>query len=254
MVPAATVRPDVTRRVVLLCFLGILAEGYDVGVMGAILPTLATDPHWRLSPLELGTLTSYALLGMLVGGALCVIVLFLRRFLPESPRWLMIKGRNEEAEAIVAGARAELGDLPTPTDFSNLEGRGVQGVVDGRLAVIGRETMLEEWSLNMPEALARAKEQAESDGETAVVVAWDGAVGGVLTVADAVKETSAEAIRQFRDLGLTPVLLTGDLAHFRENYEGNGVPVFNTDRAATLARRRRQRRPSVAAIPARSRC
>lgn len=71
MVPAATVRPDVTRRVVLLCFLGILAEGYDVGVMGAILPTLATDPHWRLSPLELGTLTSYALLGMLVGGALC---------------------------------------------------------------------------------------------------------------------------------------------------------------------------------------
>ncbi|MBN6753066.1 copper-translocating P-type ATPase [Kocuria palustris] len=114
------------------------------------------------------------------------------------------------ARAITRGARERVGALPTVESFQNLEGRGVQGVVDGRLAVIGRETMLQEWSLQMPEALARAKEQAESDGETAVVVAWDGAVGGVLTVADAVKETSAEAIRQFRDLGLTPVLLTGD--------------------------------------------
>ncbi|MFP5368154.1 MAG: heavy metal translocating P-type ATPase, partial [Actinomycetes bacterium] len=74
----------------------------------------------------------------------------------------------------------------------------------------GRESMLEDWSLTMPAELARAKAQAESARESAVVVAWDGEVRGVLTVADAIKETSVEAIAQFRALGLTPVLLTGD--------------------------------------------
>ncbi|WP_144790398.1 cation-translocating P-type ATPase [Kocuria palustris] len=114
------------------------------------------------------------------------------------------------ARAITRGARERAGSLPAVESFQNLEGRGVQGVVDGRLVAVGRETMLSEWSLEMPADLGRIKAEAESDGETAVVVAWDGAVRGVLTVADTVKETSAEAIRQFRDLGLTPVLLTGD--------------------------------------------
>ncbi|MHA7224351.1 heavy metal translocating P-type ATPase [Arthrobacter sp. RHLT1-20] len=114
------------------------------------------------------------------------------------------------AQAIARGATERVGDLPTPESFKNIEGRGVQGVVDGHLVIIGREAMLEDWSLTMPADLARVKAQAESARETAVVVAWDGEVRGVLTVADAIKETSAEAIAQFRALGLTPVLLTGD--------------------------------------------
>jgi AAHS family benzoate transporter-like MFS transporter len=56
--------------VVTLCWIAIFSEGYDVGVLGAILPALATDPSWRLTPLELGALGSYTLLGMLVGGLL----------------------------------------------------------------------------------------------------------------------------------------------------------------------------------------
>ncbi|MDI3243201.1 heavy metal translocating P-type ATPase [Arthrobacter sp. AL08] len=114
------------------------------------------------------------------------------------------------AQAIARGATQRVGDLPTPESFKNVEGRGVQGVVDGHLVIIGRETMLEDWSLTMPVDLARVKAQAEAARETAVVVAWDGQVRGVLTVADAIKDTSAEAIAQFRALGLTPVLLTGD--------------------------------------------
>jgi cation transport ATPase len=55
-----------------------------------------------------------------------------------------------------------------------------------------------------------AKAAAEAEGRTAVAVGWDGAARGVLVVADAIKDTSAEAIRQLRELGLTPVLLTGD--------------------------------------------
>jgi P-type Cu+ transporter len=62
----------------------------------------------------------------------------------------------------------------------------------------------------LPVTLARAKEAAEAEGRTAVVVARDGEALGVLTVADAIKETSAEAVRRLRALGLTPVLLTGD--------------------------------------------
>ena len=114
------------------------------------------------------------------------------------------------AQAIARGATERVGDLPIPESFKNVEGRGVQGVVEGHLVIVGRESMLADWSLTMPADLARAKAQAESARETAVVVAWDGEVRGVLTVADAIKDTSAEAIAQFRALGLTPVLLTGD--------------------------------------------
>jgi Cu+-exporting ATPase len=62
----------------------------------------------------------------------------------------------------------------------------------------------------LPEALARAKAEAQTEGRTAVVVTRDGVALGVVTVADAIKETSAEAVRALRGLGLTPVLLTGD--------------------------------------------
>ncbi|MBR1219203.1 MFS transporter [Bradyrhizobium sp. U87765 SZCCT0131] len=56
--------------VVALCWIAIFSEGYDVGVLGAILPALATDASWKLTPLELGALGSYTLLGMLAGGLL----------------------------------------------------------------------------------------------------------------------------------------------------------------------------------------
>ncbi|HEX5565708.1 MAG TPA: HAD-IC family P-type ATPase, partial [Streptomyces sp.] len=74
----------------------------------------------------------------------------------------------------------------------------------------GREKLLADRSLELPRELAEAKAAVEEKGRTAVVVAWDGTVRGVLTVADAVKDTSAEAIRELRALGLSPVLLTGD--------------------------------------------
>ncbi|MEC3893687.1 heavy metal translocating P-type ATPase [Nocardiopsis sp. LDBS1602] len=116
------------------------------------------------------------------------------------------------ARAIATGATVRVGDLPTPEDFANIEGRGVQGVVDGHAVLVGRVALLEEWSQELPEELKRAFSRAESEGRTAVAVGWDGRARGVLVVADTVKPTSAEAIRQFRDLGLKPILLTGDNA------------------------------------------
>ncbi|WP_153457287.1 heavy metal translocating P-type ATPase [Streptomyces smaragdinus] len=114
------------------------------------------------------------------------------------------------ARAIADGAIERGASLPVPESFENVAGLGVQGVVDGHAVLVGREKLLGQWSITLPPELASAKAAAEAEGRTAVAVAWDGAARGVLTVADAVKDTSAEAIGQLRALGLTPVLLTGD--------------------------------------------
>ncbi|MFC6066512.1 heavy metal translocating P-type ATPase [Streptomyces ochraceiscleroticus] len=114
------------------------------------------------------------------------------------------------AQAVAAGASAKVGTLPTPEDFANIAGLGVQGVVDGHAVLVGREKLLAEWAIELPAELGRAKNEAEARGRTAIAVAWDGEARAVLEVADAVKETSPEAIRRLRALGLTPILLTGD--------------------------------------------
>ncbi|MCZ4610593.1 heavy metal translocating P-type ATPase, partial [Streptomyces sp. Lzd4kr] len=114
------------------------------------------------------------------------------------------------ARALADGAMEKLGSLPTPEDFANVPGLGVQGIVDGHAVLVGRERLLEEWAMELPEPLRQAKSDAEAAGRTAIAVAWDGEARAVLEVADAVKETSPEAIRRLRALGLTPILLAGD--------------------------------------------
>ncbi|WP_018639042.1 heavy metal translocating P-type ATPase [Parafrankia elaeagni] len=114
------------------------------------------------------------------------------------------------AAAVARGARERVGDLPDVEQFSNLEGLGVQGVVDGHAVLIGRAALLEKWSQPLPPDLTTARTTAEAAGRTAVGVAWDGKARAVLVVADVVKPTSAQAVAQLRRLGLTPVLLTGD--------------------------------------------
>ncbi|MGW2647744.1 heavy metal translocating P-type ATPase [Streptomyces sp. NPDC001393] len=108
------------------------------------------------------------------------------------------------ARAIATGAEERAGALPPVEHFENVPGRGVRGRVDGREVAVGRLYD------DLPEDLAGAAREAEQQGRTAVVAGWDGRARGVLAVADAVKETSAEAVRELRALGLKPVLLTGD--------------------------------------------
>ncbi|MEU1637039.1 heavy metal translocating P-type ATPase, partial [Nonomuraea sp. NPDC005701] len=114
------------------------------------------------------------------------------------------------AQAIAKGAAARVGDLPTPEDFANVEGLGVQGIVEGHAVLVGRPRLLEEWSQHLSSDLERALHAAQAGGRTAVAVGWDGKARAVLVVADVIKPTSKEAIQQLRALGLTPVLLTGD--------------------------------------------
>ncbi|MGP4103813.1 heavy metal translocating P-type ATPase [Nonomuraea sp. KM90] len=114
------------------------------------------------------------------------------------------------AQAIAKGATARVGELSSPEDFANVEGLGVQGIVDGHAVLVGRPRLLEEWSQHLPANLERDLHVAQAAGRTAVAVGWDGQARAVLVVADVVKPTSKEAIAQLRAQGLTPVLLTGD--------------------------------------------
>ena len=89
------------------------------------------------------------------------------------------------ARAVAGAARAEVGALPGVEGFRNLPGSGVEGIVDGHRVEVGRRS-------------------------GAITVAWDGEARGTLTVRDTVKASSREAVRLLEQLGLTPVLLTGD--------------------------------------------
>ncbi|MET0908959.1 MAG: HAD-IC family P-type ATPase, partial [Ilumatobacteraceae bacterium] len=104
-------------------------------------------------------------------------------------------------QAVTVAAAAEVGPLPQVDDFNNVAGLGVQGVVDGPgdtsyAVVVGRPALLAEWSQPLPTELTKAMHAAEADGHT--------------VVADTVKPTSVAAIAGLLDLGLRPVLLTGD--------------------------------------------
>ncbi|MBA3264164.1 MAG: copper-translocating P-type ATPase [Thermoleophilaceae bacterium] len=135
----------------------------------------------------------------------------------DRPEALRLAGAVEDAsehpiaQAIADAARAELGGLPRIEGFANREGLGVEGVVgSGRTVVVGRPSLLGERGLPIPAELDRARREAEASGRTAVLAGWDGAVQAIFVVADTVKPGSVEAVRRLRQLGLRPVLLTGD--------------------------------------------
>jgi Cu+-exporting ATPase len=112
------------------------------------------------------------------------------------------------ARAVAEGAARAEGPLPAVEDFVSVPGLGVRGVVEGHEVLAGRARMLRDAGVELPDGLLEAATAVK--GRTAVFAARDGKALGALTVADAVKETSAEAVRELRALGLTPVLLTGD--------------------------------------------
>ena len=114
------------------------------------------------------------------------------------------------AQAIARAAENELGALPPVEAFNNREGLGVEGVVEGHAIVAGRPALMSDWALRLPPELEAAKARAESEGRTAIAAGWDGGLQALLVVSDTVKPTSAAAVAELKELGLRPVLLTGD--------------------------------------------
>ena len=141
------------------------------------------------------------------------------------------------ARAIVRAA----GDVPPVESFQNVEGLGAMGVVEGHAVLVGRQNLLSDYAVRLPAELRAAQDDAESRGQTAVLVAWDGAAHAVLVVADTIKPTSREAIDQLKALGLKPVLLTGDnstvAAHIAAEVGIDQVisEVMPADKAAVVA-------------------
>jgi Cu+-exporting ATPase len=133
------------------------------------------------------------------------------------------------AVAIAARAKEEFTLLPAVHEFANAAGLGVQGAVGDRAVAVGSPSFLANWGQSrrrfqpfpsygeekagndrLPPVLEGARREAEARGQTAIAVGWDGEARGLLVVADTVKPTSREAIAELRELGLRPVLLTGD--------------------------------------------
>jgi P-type Cu+ transporter len=93
--------------------------------------------------------------------------------------------------------------------FQNFAGRGVLAVVENRAIAAGNLSLMKEFSINTTEA-DFAVRKFSSEGKTSVYVAIDGRLGGVVAIADTIKESAKEAVRQLRDRGIEVVMVTGD--------------------------------------------
>jgi P-type Cu+ transporter len=114
------------------------------------------------------------------------------------------------AQAIASAASDVVGRLPAVESFTSRAGLGIEAVVEGRAILVGRPAMLAELGIDLDEALDARFAEEEARGHTVVAAAFDGRPAGLFVVTDRIKPSSAEAISQLRDLGLEPVLLTGD--------------------------------------------
>ena len=135
----------------------------------------------------------------------------------DAGRVLALAGALEDASAhpiaraVADAARQAHGALAPVTEFASHDGRGVTGLAEGCAVAVGRRTWLEaDLGMCTSPELLRVAESAEASGRTPVWVGWDGAVRGMVVIADAVKPHAAEAVASLRHLGLRPVLLTGD--------------------------------------------
>jgi len=115
------------------------------------------------------------------------------------------------ADAVVAGATARGLSMADCEEFQSLPGKGVQGRVGDRAVALGNEALLGDLGID-PSGLAASAETARAGGATAVYVAIDGRLAGLLEVSDPIKTNAAAALRALRAEGLRVVMLTGDNA------------------------------------------
>jgi Cu+-exporting ATPase len=113
------------------------------------------------------------------------------------------------AEAIVESAEAQGAARLEATEFESVTGKGVRGNVEGRAVALGNTAMMEEMGLDTAQAEERA-DALRADGKTAMFVAVDGRLAGIVAVADPIKESTAQAIKELHAQGLRVIMATGD--------------------------------------------
>jgi P-type Cu+ transporter len=219
--------------------LGLLIKGPEVLESTRLIDTVVLD--------KTGTVTS---------GEMSVVAVHAAPGVDET-EVLRLAGAVEDASehpiaaAIAARAREEVGSLPSVAAFASEAGVGVRGVVGTYAIAVGRasdDSLSTLWPIGtqsrhaLPSQFAAARGEAEALGQTAIVVGWDCEARGLIVVADTVKPSSSEAISQLRELGLRPVLLTGDNeATARAVAAEVGIDeviaeVLPSEKAATVAR------------------
>jgi Cu2+-exporting ATPase len=127
-------------------------------------------------------------------------------------RWTAAAESGSEhpiAQAIVAGARERGIDAPPASSFNAVSGEGIQATVDGRALVVGNRRFLEGRQARIGGLSDRAADLARA-GNTAVYVAVDGTAAGIVAVADAIKPNALRAVERLKELGIEPVMMTGD--------------------------------------------
>jgi Cu+-exporting ATPase len=184
--------------------LGILIKGPEVLESTRRVDTIVLDKTGTVTAGEMTLLRTVAASG--TGDEVQVLDAHILRFAGA----VESASQHPIARAVAKAAMDRLGALPAVDEFSNIDGLGVEGIVDGRKALVGRPRLLAERGIELPAELDEARVVAESEGATAVAVAWDGTARAILVVGDVVKPASAEAVARLRGLGLTPILLTGD--------------------------------------------
>jgi Cu+-exporting ATPase len=110
----------------------------------------------------------------------------------------------------IAGALTPGVELRVVTQFRNRPGLGIEATVDDKAVLVGRPALFSSSGIDFDETTLAWQEKMEATGHTTVAVAWDGVLHGLLALADTVKPSSAQAVAELKELGLTPILLTGD--------------------------------------------
>ena len=134
-----------------------------------------------------------------------------------SPEDVLTFGARAEASsehpiavAIVNGARDRGLSVIEAEDFKSIAGHGVRAMVSGVEVFVGRRKLMAEQGIELDDSAEDAMTRLESSGRTAVLVAWDGRVRGVLGTADTLKDNAAAVIKSLHDLGVEVAMITGD--------------------------------------------
>ena len=113
------------------------------------------------------------------------------------------------AQAIVEGIKRKAIDLKDVSEFEAIPGYGIKAIVDGKEVLVGTRRLMKKYNIDIEHVLDRM-ETLEKQGKTAMLAAVDGAYAGVVAVADTIKETSTEAIKRMKEMGLEVIMITGD--------------------------------------------
>ncbi|WP_342431154.1 heavy metal translocating P-type ATPase [Neobacillus sp. FSL H8-0543] len=133
----------------------------------------------------------------------------------EEAEFLTLVGSAEKqsehplAEAIVDGIKEKQIELKNPSVFEAVPGYGIRAEVDGKEILVGTRRLMKKFEVDIEQALSEM-DSLEKQGKTAMLAAVDGNYAGMVAVADTIKETSMQAVKRLKELGLEVIMITGD--------------------------------------------